>query len=191
MRPFSIAGRGAARVPHKGRGAATPPGELDLTLPSERPGPARWASVLGRSEGQGLWACSHRAAGDPGLARHHAARALAHATEPRQPLARRAAHRLLGELDTEAGRYARATAHLDTALRSAAACAAPYERAPTLLAQSELRAATSRREETPALLDEARTTCAPLRAAPALGRAEALASRLRDAPPTPPPTPRA
>ena len=43
--------------------------------------------------------------------------ALAHATEPRQPLALLAAHRLLGELDTDAGRYADAATHLDTVAR--------------------------------------------------------------------------
>ncbi|HEX6737775.1 MAG TPA: AAA family ATPase, partial [Vicinamibacteria bacterium] len=80
----------------------------------------RWltwsGAVLGRAEGQLGWAAYHRAAGDLALAREHAAQALAHAAEPRQPLALLAAHRLLGELDTEAGRYDDAAAHLEQAL---------------------------------------------------------------------------
>ena len=67
--------------------------------------------------------------------------ALAHAAAPRQPLALLAAHRLLGELDTAAGGTPRRAAHLDAALALADACAAPYERALTLLALAELRAA--------------------------------------------------
>ena len=47
---------------------------------------------------------------------------------------RLAAHRTLGELDSVAGRHADAAAHLDQALGLAEACAAPYERALTLLA---------------------------------------------------------
>src|SRR5205823_13960617 len=62
----------------------------------------RWlawsGATLGQAEGQLGWAAYHRAAGDPEPARDHAARALAHATEPRQPLALLAAHRLAGEL---------------------------------------------------------------------------------------------
>ena len=150
----------------------------------------RWlawsGAVLGRSEGQALWAAYHRAAGDPTLARQHAEAALAHATEPRQPLALLAAHRLLGELDTEAGRYAEATTHLDTALALADACAAPYERALTLLALAELRAATGKREEALILLDEVRATCVPLDAKPALARAEVLQASLATAPAAPP-----
>ena len=59
------------------------------------------ASPRGRRSGREY----HRQAGDMDRPTTHAERALAHATEPRQPLALLAAHRLLGELDTEAGRY--------------------------------------------------------------------------------------
>jgi hypothetical protein len=106
----------------------------------------RWlawsGAVLGRSEGALGWAAYHRAAGDLAAAREHAGRALAAASEPGQPLALLAAHRLLGELATAAPRHADAQAHLDAALALADACAAPYERALTLLALAELRAAT-------------------------------------------------
>ena len=128
----------------------------------------RWLAwgdaVLGRAEGALGWAQYHRAAGGPILAREHAERALARASEPRQPLALLAAHRSLGELDTAARRYADAAHQLDQALALAEACAAPYERALTLLALSELRAATGNREEARALLDETRAILAPLEA---------------------------
>jgi tetratricopeptide repeat protein len=135
-------------------------------------------ATLGRAEGALGWAAYHRAAGDLDQARQHAERALDHAMEPRQPLALLAARRLLGELATGAGRHAAAATHLDEALALAEACAAPYERALTLLATAELRAATGNGEEARALLDEARNICEPLGATPALARAEALAATL-------------
>jgi DNA-binding CsgD family transcriptional regulator len=149
----------------------------------------RWlawnGTVLGQSEGQALWARCYRTAGDPAQAREHGEHALAHASEPRQPLALLTAHRLLGELDTSAGRHADATGHLEHALALADACAAPYERALTLLALAELRAATGDVWEAAALLDEARAICTPLSARPALARAEALTSKLTRAAPAP------
>ncbi len=142
----------------------------------------RWlawsGAVRGQSEGQALWAQWHRQAGDADKAHEHAERALAHATEPRQPVALLAAHRLLGELDTEAGRYDDAETHLDAALALADACAAPYERALTLLALADLHAATDQDAEALALLDAVRTICTPLGAKSALMRADALATRL-------------
>jgi len=150
----------------------------------------RWlgwsGAVLGRSDGRALWARYHRHAGDLSRAREHADRALAYATEPRQPLALIAAHRLLGELDTEAGQHPAAAAHLDAALTLADACAAPYERALTLLAAAGLRAATGDGAGAHAALADARTTLSPLDAIPALARANALAARL--AAPTAPPS---
>ena len=136
-----------------------------------------WAgpeSVWGRAAGRLAWAEYQRAVGDAAAADEHARGALAEASEPRQPLALLAAHHLLGELATEAGRHAEATAHLDQALALAEACAAPYERGLTLLALAELRAATGDRDEARALLDEAHAILTPLGARPALARAEAL-----------------
>ena len=64
----------------------------------------RWldwsGAVLGRSAGQALWARYHQQIGDSTQAYACAQSALDHATSPRQPLALLAAHRLLGELDT-------------------------------------------------------------------------------------------
>jgi hypothetical protein len=89
----------------------------------------RWlawgGAVLGQSGGHALWGEYHRQAGDMDAAYAHAQSALAHATEPRQPLALLAAHRLLGELDIEAGRYDDAADHLGASLHLADACQAP------------------------------------------------------------------
>src|SRR5262249_232668 len=134
----------------------------------------RWltwsGAVLGRAEGQTLWAQHHRQAGDAAEAYRHVERALAHASQPRQPLAPLASPRLLGELDTDASRYDDAESHLKASLVLADACRAPYERALTLLALAELRAATGAVEAARTLLDEATTICAPLGAKPALAR---------------------
>ncbi len=142
----------------------------------------RWlawsGAVLGQSEGQALWAQYYRQTGHSTQACAHAERALAHATDPRQPLALIAAHRLLGELDTDASRFEDAKTHLDTALALADACQAPFERALTLLAMAELRAAIGDPEKARTLLDEVRAICAPLGAKPTLTWADALDSRL-------------
>ena len=142
-------------------------------------------AVLGRAEGQLGWAGYYRATGDLVLARDHAERALADATEPRQPLALLAAHRLLGELAIAAGQHTDALPHLDAALTLAEACAAPYERALTLLAQADLAAASHDRDRAAGLLDEVRAICTPLGAAPALARVDALAARFARVQPTP------
>jgi DNA-binding CsgD family transcriptional regulator len=142
----------------------------------------RWlawsGAVLGQSEGEALWAQHERQAGDATQALAHAERALALATDPRQPLALLAAHRLLGELATEAGAFDAATQHLGASLALADACAAPYERALTLLAQAQMRATTGDIDMARQCVDEVRTICVPLGAKPALARADALAARL-------------
>lgn len=139
---------------------------------------ARGSGVLGRAEGALGWAAYHRAAGEVDAAYRHARTGLAHAAAPHQPLALLAAHRLLGELDTDAGRYPDAARHLDAALALADACAAPFERARTLLALASLHAATGDGVGASAALDAVRATCTPLGAEPTLARADALAARL-------------
>jgi len=142
----------------------------------------RWlawsGSVLDQADGQLLWTAYHRAAGDMNQARHHAQQAFTYANEPRQPLALLATHRMLGELDTEAGRFADAATHLETALALAEACAAPYERALTLLALAALHGVTGQGADASHVLDEARAICTPLGAKPALARVDALDARL-------------
>jgi DNA-binding CsgD family transcriptional regulator len=77
-----------------------------------------------------------------------------------------------------AGRVAEAATHFDEALALADACAAPYERALTLLALAELRASTGRTAEARSALNEIRAIGVPLNAAFALARADSLAARL-------------
>jgi DNA-binding CsgD family transcriptional regulator len=150
---------------------------------------SRWLAWSGAIRGQSachaLWAHYYRQIGQRDDAYTHAQQALAYAAEPRQPFALLVAHRLLGELSTAAGRYDDAAGHLDASLRLADACAAPYERALTLLAMTELHAATSASEPARTLLDEARAICEPLGAMPALARADALAAQLNATPSAP------
>ncbi len=138
----------------------------------------RWlawsGAVLWRAEHLLLVARHARASGELAAARHHARAALACAAGPRQPLALLAAHRLLGELATIDLRSAEATTHLDTALALADACAAPYERALTLLALAELGVATGDHPAATAALDAARALLEPLAARPALARAAGI-----------------
>jgi DNA-binding CsgD family transcriptional regulator len=120
--------------------------------------------------------------GDHDRAREVAAEALTLATEPHQPLALLAAHRLLGEIATETGQWEKAQSHLHDALTLADACAAPFERALTLLAMAELRAVEDNRTEAIRLLTEARAIGQPLGAAPLLARVDALAAQLAPRP---------
>jgi DNA-binding CsgD family transcriptional regulator len=142
----------------------------------------RWlawsGAALGRAEAALGWAAYHRASAEADRASQRASEALRHATEPRQPLALLATHRLLGELATDAGRFADAATHLTQSLTLADACAAPYERALTLLALAEMRIATGDAETARTLLDEVRSICTRLGARPTLDRAAALAARL-------------
>jgi DNA-binding CsgD family transcriptional regulator len=147
----------------------------------------RWlawnGAILGRAEGQLGWADYHRATGDLVATRQHAERALAHASDPRQPLALLAAHRTLGELATTERHHAEAQTHLEAALALADACTTPYERALSLLALAEFRVAEGKLSEATTALATSRATLIDLHAQPALARADALAARLA-VPPT-------
>jgi DNA-binding CsgD family transcriptional regulator/tetratricopeptide (TPR) repeat protein len=130
-------------------------------------------SVFGRACNRNSWARFHRASGDIARARDCAQEALRAASQPDQPLARITAHRLIGEL-AGADRAAEAERHLTASLTLADACAAPYERALTLLALAELRAATGDLAQSQDLLTEVRAICAPLGARLTLNQADAL-----------------
>lgn len=152
----------------------------------------RWLSwggtILGQAEGHLGWAAYHRAASDPARAREQAEQARACARAPRQPLVLLAAHRLLGELDADRSAYEDAERQLREAILLADACAAPYERALTLLAIAEVRAAIGAADGARHPLNEALAICRALGALPALARGEALAARLGTAPPPRRPT---
>jgi DNA-binding CsgD family transcriptional regulator len=136
-----------------------------------------WTSWTRRS---GARKKRHCAAGDAARAREHAARALAHATAPRQPLALLAAHRTLGILDTDAGDLAVAEEQFAAAFALADACRAPYELALTLLARAELAVAQGEGDRATAaiVLDEVRAICTPMEARLALAHAERIAAKL-------------
>ena len=142
----------------------------------------RWlewsGAVLGRAEGALGWAQFHHAHGDQEQARRFAEQALAHASDPRQPLALIAVHRFLGQPDTEATRFNAADEHLQESLRLGEACAAPFERALSLLEMATLRAGQSMRDEARSLLAEVRAICEPLAAKPTLRRVAALEQEL-------------
>ena len=157
---------------------------------------SRWlqwsGSVVGFAEGQLRWARYHQANDDYVRAREVGEMALRAAHAPRQPLVILSIERFLGELDTVGGAYASATAHFEVALALAEACAAPYERAITLLSVAELQltiAATDsegvhQTNQPTALhrarlaLDEARAICTPLGAIPTLTRLDIVGARL-------------
>jgi DNA-binding CsgD family transcriptional regulator len=145
----------------------------------------RWlawsGALLGTADAHLLWARYHRAVGEDDAARERALAALTAASAPRQPLLLLTAHRLLGELDTAAGRYEAADRHLDAARALAADCRAPYEQALTALARAERFIASGDDRAALALVEEARIICAPLNARPALRRAAALSDRLAHA----------
>ncbi len=142
----------------------------------------RWlewsGAVLGQVEGALLWAQYHHANGDWEQARQHGERALAHASDPRQPLALIAVHRFLGQLDVEDQQFDAAEEHLQESLRLADACAAPFERALTLLEVARLRVVHGQVDEARARLAEVRALCEPLEARPTLERAAALEQEL-------------
>jgi DNA-binding CsgD family transcriptional regulator len=127
-------------------------------------------AVTGIAEGHFAWAGYCRAVGDREAAYEHATQGLARATTPRQPLALLAAHRVLGQLDGDAGRYVSAGKHLDASLALAAACQAPYERAQSLLVMAEMHAVVGERDAARTALDEACAICERLGAQPLLVR---------------------
>jgi ATP/maltotriose-dependent transcriptional regulator MalT len=138
----------------------------------------RSESVLGRTDAALLWAKHDRAEGDEVGAFRHAHEALALAAAPRQPLVLIAAHRLLGELETDRQRPDHARAHLLAALALAERCAIPYERALTLLALAELDAQAGNRTAARTQVDTARSILESLGARPLLARADGLRARL-------------
>lgn len=156
----------------------------------------RWRSWgrggAGTSAGKLSWALYHRGLGDLQRARTLGEEALTAAQEPRQPVLLLECQRFLGELATQLGEFRYAADALGVALSLADACAAPYERALTLLAFVELALARAVAEDrtlpltgqsggSPSALlalDEARVICQTVGAAPALARVELLATRL-------------
>lgn len=151
----------------------------------------RWLAwsgrVLDRAAGSLLRARYHLALGERAEARRWAEQALAAASTPRQPLAILTAHRALGELAASEGALPEAETHLAAALALANACAAPYERALTLVEQIRMLAAQHRPEAAAPLQEEARAIFTRLGAEPALDRLDAAVALATAETPTPPP----
>jgi hypothetical protein len=89
--------------------------------------------VLWQAERLLLWARYQRLTGDHDAALATAHAALVRASEPRQPYALLQAHRVLGQLTTDAGEFETAAQHFAESLALADACAFPFERALTLV----------------------------------------------------------
>ncbi len=146
----------------------------------------RWldwsGAVLMRSEYHTLLGRYHRLTGNRGAAHVGATTALQHASKPRQPLALIAAHRLLGELLTDDRAFDEARSHLNESLALADTCAAPFERALTLVAQAELAVAVGARDNAVESLGAIREICEPLKAQPTLERVATLEALLDDGP---------
>ncbi len=139
--------------------------------------------VLGRADGLLCWAKFHLAANSVPTSRRLAKEALAAATNPRQPLVLVAAHRLLSQLDLDGGRQQDAERHLRDSLVLAEACAAPFERALTLLEFAQLHLTTGQTDQAQAVLAEVRTVAESLDARPTLARVTALENQISVAPP--------
>ena len=158
----------------------------------------RWCSwgggVAGASVGKLYWAQYHRGLGDFQRARALGEEALIAGQQSRQPLVILECQRFLGELAVQLGEFGYAADALGVALSLAEACAAPYERALTLLAFVELALARAVAEDRTLplvgqiggrpsallALDEARVICQRVEAAPALARIEVLNARFQE-----------
>jgi DNA-binding CsgD family transcriptional regulator len=142
----------------------------------------RWLDWAGAVRGRGEW-CLLAARYDQSLGRQsaaleHARAALRSASEPKQPLALLAAHRLTGTLLTEERDFDAAEDHSTRSLELADACAAPYERAHSLLSIARLKGATGKIEEAENMLREATDVFEVLGARPSLRHAQALLASL-------------
>jgi DNA-binding CsgD family transcriptional regulator/type II secretory pathway predicted ATPase ExeA len=154
-------------------------GELDAALKWLESND-RWlewsGALLGRAEGHLAWAEYLRAVGRVDESMVRARNAFEAASDPRQPLTLIATQRLLGELETAAGRLESARDWLDYALDLSERCQARFEKALTLVAHAELDLArglaspNGHLNPAIAILDE-------LGARPAAARAQRLANR--------------
>jgi DNA-binding NarL/FixJ family response regulator len=89
---------------------------------------------------------------------------------------------MVGELDIEQGQLADAATHLELALRLADDCAAPFERAQTLLALADLHDARGEPDSAGRQRDAAQAICAELGATRVLARRAVPTKRARPEP---------
>lgn len=166
---------------------------IDLALDSANPDLAeswlkaldRWISWSGATRWQPeaflRWARHSLIAGDPGAARRRALEALAQANDPQQPLVLSTIHRFIGALDGSEGRHADAEQNMEQALALADACAAPFEKARTLIALASLRLVNGDDATAREYLGVAVPVLERLGAIPELERARTIADGLDEA----------
>lgn len=134
-------------------------------------------AVRGRAESRLLWARLHQLEGYLTQAERYAQEARDLATDPRQPLSLLATYRFLGHISMDEQRYADAQTLFTQALSLADSCAAPYERARTLLKLADLYLMTSQVKHVSPLLEEIRNIAVELKAAPLITMADDLEAK--------------
>lgn len=138
----------------------------------------RWLAWSGAhtwlAENRLLRARWHMLSADTRAAKQQADEALRLASEPRQPLWLARAHRVLGTIDLQEGRFESAGRHLRESVAIAGACAAVFDRAQSQVALAELHISAGDHAAAKSLLDEAGETCLQLGALPTLQRIAAL-----------------
>jgi DNA-binding CsgD family transcriptional regulator len=167
---------------------------IDLCLADQDAGKARswldanqrwleWSgAVLGRSEHELGWAKYLHQAGDEAAAETHARLAIDLASEPSQPLALLAAHRLLAEIRLAQDDPVQAKQQIEMALSLADACASPFERAISLITHARIAAIEAPQHARP-IASEARTILVRLEARPWIARAETVLAAFEATPP--------
>lgn len=140
-------------------------------------------SVPGSTWNELAWARYAQEANDLAAAKRHVTQALRRASKPRQPLALVTAHRLLGEIETAAGRHEPAATHLREALELAQACGARYEAALTRVAFADLHLATGSQAEARENVMVAQDSFRDIGARPALEHVSDLLVRIDARPP--------
>ncbi len=142
-----------------------------------------WANrVLDRADNLLLRSAYLQATGNKDLALDEARMALSLASEPRQPVALLAAHRMIGDLETEAGHYPQATEHLGEAMALAEACNAPNEIALTQLSLARLMASTGKDVAMRGLLDSVRAIAETLSSGSLIEEAQAIEQQFATSP---------
>ena len=139
---------------------------------------SRWlnwgGSLPGRTWNQVLRARHTALAGNAETARDLLSEVLLLASEPRQPPVLAYVHRLLGELELEAGEFDAAFDHLDEACQGASRNADPFETALSQVGLARHKHMTGASSDAHLLCTEALATLRELGAEPALRQAEAL-----------------
>ncbi len=134
--------------------------------------------VLGRAKGELIRARLAVLEKNHEAAKVHADEAFRLASDPRQPLALLAAHRMLGELALASGDYDESERQLTVSSEIASRCGTPFERALSDLSLAELRLVRGEADRARELAREVRDVFDALGAEPSRQRADRVLSRL-------------